>query len=454
HLPWVETRNGWANFDIDTDRANPQLIVARDGSRYERATIRTDRNDFGPRFGFAYRAGDKSVIRGGYGVYFAGYEAMGGGEYLQTNPPFHYKAQIATDRIQPTLSLQEGLPSDLPTAQNAANIRLSSYDRGGRHTYSQQWSFSIQRELPANSLVEIGYQANAAHKLMRWTEGNPALPGPGNVNLRRMYRSIAMPGENVSVGPLASSWRHEPSGNSNYHSLQIRLEKRLSAGLSLLSSYQWSKAISDSRGTSGAGGSSNSFPQNPFNLAAERSLADEHRAHRFVASFVYDLPFGRGKALLATMHPILDGLLGGWTIAGITTANGGRPVTLSVQGNPSNTGGPDRPDVTGDWRLGDSERSLDHWFNTSAFASNAPFTFGNAGRNALLAPREVNLDLAIHKSFPITEQRRLQFRAEAFNATNTPQFGAPNTQVGNPNFGVITSAGRPRNLQLALKFIF
>jgi hypothetical protein len=154
------------------------------------------------------------------------------------------------------------------------------------------------------------------------------------------------------------------------------------------------------------------------------------------------------------MNAVLNGIFGGWTIAGITTFNSGRPLTLSVQGNPSNTGGPDRPNVVGEWRLDDDVRTLDRWFDTSAFVPNAPFTFGNAGRNTLIAPREINLDLAVHKSFQTTESTRLQFRFEAFNATNTPTFGAPNTQVGNPNFGVIGSAGRPRNLQLGLKFIF
>ena len=454
HLPWVETRNGWANFDIDTNPASPQIVVAKDGSRFDRATIRTDGNDFAPRFGFAYKAGSKLVLRGGAGAYYGQYEAMGGGEYLQTNPPFHYKAQPTTDRVTPTISLVRGLPEDLISPRNAGNIRTSSYDRNGRHAYSFQWNYGVQYELPKDMLVEVGYYGNVAHKLFRVPEGNFALPGPGDINARRRFRSILVPGPNVVVGPLAGQWRHEPSSNSNFHSLQARLEKRLSFGLSLLGTYIYSKVISDARGTSGAGGASSAIPQDPLNFALERSVADEHRGQRFVASYVYALPFGRGKAYLADMNRASNALFGGWTVAGITTFSAGQPVNLSVQGNPSNTGGPDRPDVIGSWKLSGSERTLERWFNTSAFARNGQFAFGNSGRNLIEGPGTVNFDFAVYKEFAMKERLRLQFRVEAFNATNTPQFGVPNAQVGNPNFGIITIAERPRNLQLGLKFLF
>lgn len=129
-------------------------------------------------------------------------------------------------------------------------------------------------------------------------------------------------------------------------------------------------------------------------------------------------------------------------------------MSLTVLGNPSNTGGPDRPDVLRDWRLSDNARSLDRWFDTGAFVANAPFTFGNAARNLLEGPGLVNFDFAVYKYFRIAEGKRLQFRWEAFNLFNTPPLGVPNAQVGNRNFGTIDDAGRPRNLQFGLKFIF
>jgi hypothetical protein len=453
-LPWVETRNLWANFDIDTNPEQAALVLAQDGSRESRALMRPDKNDWAPRFGFAYRAGGSTVLRGGYGVYYSQYEGMGGAQYIQTNPPFQYRAQIDTDRITPTLRLREGIPAGTVSPQNARNIGTSSNQRDMRNGYSQQWNFNVQRELPGHVLFEIGYFGNKANKLMRRTEGNWALPGPGNVNSRRRYRSVVVPGTNVAIGPLANTFRHEATANANFHSLQTKVEKRLSHGLSLLASYMWSKAISDGRGESGAGGASNSIPQDPLNLGAERSLADEHRAHRFVLSYTYDLPFGRGNIFGATWNGFADALFGGWSIGGITTLSSGRVVNLSVRGNPANTGGPNRPNVVGDWRLDEGERSIDRWFNTAAFVPNPQFTYGNAGRNLLIGPGEVNFDLAVFKTFAIRESLRLQFRAEAFNAMNTPQFGVPNAEVGNPELGIIESADRPRNLQFGLKLVF
>ncbi|MGH9667824.1 MAG: hypothetical protein ACRD9L_25680, partial [Bryobacteraceae bacterium] len=194
-------------------------------------------------------------------------------------------------------------------------------------------------------------------------------------------------------------------------------------------------------------------PQNPLNISAERSVADEDRPHRFVLSYDYEVPVGRGKAFLGNANRLVDGVLGGWTVAGILTITSGQLASLTVTGNPSNTGGPDRPNVVHDWHLA-SGQSLQHWFDTTAFVLNAPYTYGNAGRNLLRGPHHTNLDFAIYKAFRITERVGLQFRAEAFNATNTPAFDAPNAQVGAPAFGAINSADTPRNLQAGLKVIF
>jgi len=453
NLPWVETRNLWANFDLETNPGTPTLVAAKNGSRADRATIEPDLNDFAPRLGFAYRLSNKTVMRGGFGIYYAQYEGFGGAQYLEINPPFTYKAVLTTDSITPTILLSQGLPPNLVTPQNASNIQTSSYDRNMRHGYSESWSYSLQRELPGDILVEAGYYANEAHKLMRRTEGNYALPGPGNVNSNRRFRSVQVPPNGISVGPLAGDFRQEADVNSNFNSLQTKVEKRLAHGFSVLGSYMFSKTIANGRGESGSGGVGSDLPQNPLNYAAERSLADEDRPHRLVASYVYELPVGRGKPLLGNANRVVDAVLGGWTTAGIFTIASGQVVSLTVVGNPSNTGGPDRPNALHDWHLA-SGQNLQHWFDTSAFGLNAPFTFGNAGRNLLRGPHTTNLDFAIYKAFTVTERIRLQFRGEAFNSTNTPPFGAPNAQVGAGAFGVIGSAGTPRNLQFGLKAIF
>ncbi len=452
-LPFVETRNGWANFDIDTKPGTAQLVYARNGSRLDRATIRTDSNNFGPRFGFAWQPARHTVVRGGYGIYYPGFQPFGDTQYLHGNPPFQLTANLTTDSLLPTILLRNGLPADALDLRKARDVVTATYDRNGVLPYTQQWSFSIQRQLPGEILLETGYYANVAHKLLQRMEGNWAPPGPGNINARRRFRSTFVPAVNGEV-TLGTSSRHQWSANANFQSLQVRVEKRLTHGLSVLSSYVWSKTISDARGVSPDGGASANVPQNPQNLRAERSLADEHIPHRFVVSEIWELPFGSGRRFLSNAHPVIQFLAGGWTVADITTMESGGRVNTGVRGNPSNTGDANRPNAVHDWLLPAGQRSLQRWFDTTAFEINAPYTFGNAARNLIEGPGMVNFDLALYKSFRITETKRLQFRTEAFNGFNTPRFGDPNAQAGNPNIGVISSAGRPRNLQFGLKLVF
>ena len=194
--------------------------------------------------------------------------------------------------------------------------------------------------------------------------------------------------------------------------------------------------------------------QNPLDLAAERSLLNQHVKHRMVASYLYDLPFGRGKRYGSNWSGALDALLGGWTVGGISSFITGFPINLSVRGNPSGTGGfnLDRPNVVGEWKISNS--TPDRWFNTDAFVRNDRHTYGNAGRNILEAPGTIKFDLALHKNFQATEKMRVQFRAEAFNAFNHPIFDGPNHQVGNRNLGVISNAAPGRVMQMGFKLIF
>ena len=176
------------------------------------------------------------------------------------------------------------------------------------------------------------------------------------------------------------------------------------------------------------------------------------RPHYFVASGVYELPFGRGKAFGDQWSTARQALLGGWSVSPIVSAASGAPLDLTVNGNPSNSNGTDRPNVVGDWRL--DTPTPDRWFNTEAFVANAPFTFGNAPKNLLRGPGTVNLDLVIRKGFQLTERVRADVRFESFNLTNAINFGNPNTQLGNANFGRISSSGQARNNQIAVKLLF
>jgi len=450
HPEWTGRYNKGANLDF-SDLARPKLILYSDGSHFNRSLVRTDTNDFAPRMGLTYRLNDKMVLRSGYGTYY-GNEI--GGVVVSNNPPFQYSANVTPDPVVPNLLLRDGFPSDLISPRNARNIAFSSTDMGRRNPYSQQWNFTIQRELPADMLFEAGYVGATSHKLRHTYNINTPPPGPGAINGRRLVQSIVVPPENVVVGPVAAINYETGNGNQNYHGLQLRGEKRFTRGLSFSAGYIFSKTIGDQPGGFGGGGNTSGGEQDIRNFRAERALADEHIKHRFVANYVYHLPFGRGRALAANVGRVADVLIGGWAFAGIVTFSSGLRVDTSVAGNPSNTGTPNRPNVVRDWRLPSGQRSLDRWFDTTAFLPNAAFTFGNAGRNLVDGPSLTNFDLAVYKSFQFTERVRLQFRAEAFNSTNTAYFGSPNAQVGNPNFGQISSAGRPRNLQFGLKLVF
>ena len=264
------------------------------------------------------------------------------------------------------------------------------------------------------------------------------------------------PGTGIVIEPLAILDAHSFFGSNIFHSLQTRVEKRFSGGFSLLGSYVFSKNIGDTSGFAGSGsapGNAGGF-QDPLNRRLERSIDDQNMKHRFVASYLYELPLGRGKAWGSAWNSPVNAILGGWQVSGITTLTSGQPVSLTVRGDPANTGDTNRPNVAGEWRLGRSRRTLDGFFNTSAFAPNDPYTYGNAGRNVLEDPGLVNFDFAAFKRFALTERFHMQFRFEAFNLFNTPHFGSPNAEVGNINFGRITGAGRPRNLQFGLKLLF
>ena len=176
------------------------------------------------------------------------------------------------------------------------------------------------------------------------------------------------------------------------------------------------------------------------------------RRHHFVGSGVYELPFGHNRSIGGDWDGLTNALLGGWSVSPILTVTSGAPLNLTVNGNPSNSSGTDRPNVVGEWRLDDP--TADQWFNTSAFVANAPFTYGNAPRNLIRGPGYFNIDISIQKSFRVSDGVSADIRFESFNATNAVNLGNPNTTVGDVNFGRISSAGAARQSQVAVKLLF
>ncbi len=443
--PAVDKFDAIANFDMDTTPSSPRIVLAgaEGGGRSARALQGTAYGNLAPRFGLAYELPDqKTVVRAGYGIFYSNLITLGGMQSLEINPPNTLRVNRSTDATVPSLFLRDGFPDGTLQLANAANVTLVSYDRRATSPIAQQWNLNIQRQLPGAILLELGYFANKFDHNWRQIDGNPAPPGPGNINSRRKFTNTVIPGNSRST-TLADVVRIQKDGWSQFQCLQVKAEKRYAKGVTLLATYGYSKGI-------GIGDTAGM--QDPNNVLAERAATNQDMRHHFVGSSVIALPFGRGQHYGGSWNRATDAVLGGWSLSPIVMINSGFPVNLTVNGNPANTGQNDRPNVVGDWHV--SNPTPLRWFNTAAFVKNAPYTYGNAGRNILRAPGSFNLDLSVHKNFFVTERVTAQLRLESFNATNTPAFGAPNSQVGNASFGQVSTAGQARNNQVALKVLF
>jgi hypothetical protein len=447
--PSVQKNNTISNFDEDTNPGHPVLVPAgSEGSGIAaRALQNINYNQWAPRLGVAYSLDNKTVIRVGAGVFYSNMITEGGMQSLEVNPPNALRSVFTTNKnLPPTLILSQGFASNALSLANASNVELVSYDRKGVTPTDYQWNFNIQRQLPGSILVEVGYYGNKLDHMWRQIDGNPAPPEAGNINANRLYHSTEVPGTGDTI-TLANIVRIQKDGWSDYNSLQAKIEKRFSKGLTFIASYAYSKtiALGDTAGV-----------QNQLDWMADKSVSSLDMTQHFVGSMVYQLPFGQGRQFGSQWNRVTDAILGGWSFAPIFTASTGMPLNITVNGNPSNTGsGVDRPNVVGNWQL--ANPTIGEWFNTAAFVANAPYTYGNAGRDVIRGPGLVDLDLALHKSFRITERVSAQLRIESFNATNTPALGPPNTVLGNALFGQITATATgttARDNQLGLKVVF
>jgi hypothetical protein len=460
--PPREEDNRFANFDPATGG----MIFATDGGIFDRALIHPDRDNLAPRLGFAYSPNDRWVIRGAYGVFYSHTVRQGREGLLGFNPPFLVdnllqtgvtgSAAVASAAL---FRLRDGYPSGLLDPNSLApTVLRRAQDANQRTPYIQQYNFGIQHELVKNLLLDVAYVGNKGTKL----------PGFRNLNQREV---ITNPNGSQSAGPRPFplfgdiQWM-ENRVLSSYHSLQTRLEKRFSAGLAATVSYTWGKALTeapDHISTSGGGPGldTGTFrePQNGNNLKADRGLAEFDVKHRVVISYIYELPFGRNRRWGSDWKAFPELVLGGWQLSGIHALQSGLALTATLGGSTVlNLGGERRarPNLVGDPELPDSQRTVQRWFNTKAFAqfSPSPQAFGNAGVGIMRGPGFASFDFTLGKSFRIDEARQVQFRAEVFNAFNRANFNPPDIRAESSGFGQILSAGNARIMQFGLKFLF
>ena len=388
-----------------------------------------DKTQFAPRFGFAWRPlGDRTVLRGGYGIF---YESEGTSGRLNLNMiPFSLGETVFNTRGQtPNRTLSDfflGNPIGAPTA---AGMNPSSLkDRQG---YNQHWNFGVQQQLNDTLMFDVSYVGNRGNFIGSRFQLNIPEAGPGAIQARRPF-------------PRFGSINYYQQGASNiYHSLQGKLEQRLSRGAWYLLSYTFSKSLEHVPAI-GTGGK----------YAWEYGPSSINVPHNFAASFGYELPFGRGKPLLSNAGGVVNGLLGGWQLQGLVSLRSGLGYTPSIGRDVANIGsGGQRPN-----RLASGEidsPTLDRWFDTSAFVVPANFTYGNSGVNILTGDMMRVYDFSILKNFQPTDGTRVQFRAEFFNLPNTPSFNNPSSNIESSQRGRVTSTrSQPRQIQFGLKFNF
>jgi hypothetical protein len=457
-LPWVDKHDRMGIFDITTDPDNPRLIYAgsEGNDTFNRAMYAMDKNNFMPRLGFAYKITESTVLRGGYGVFYTYMEPYGDAQYLIGNPPATYGVTRGSSATAPAVILNEGPPEGATEFENATGITFTSYDRYPKLGSAQQWNVNIQHEFARDWLFEIGYSGSRGTNLLRRYDGNFSPPGPGSIDGKRRYQTAEVPGTGVVLQSLGQLIYYAQDGESNYQALVTRLEKRFSDGFTLLGSYTFSKAVGDTCGNAAAGDAGGCGFQDLTRLYLEKAVDNQHIPHRFTVSSIWELPFGRGRKYGSDMNSVANAIVGGWAIGNILTFTSGRPYNATVNGNPANTGTHgvhNRPDISGDPYDGYG-RSVEQDFDTSVFSPNQQYEIGNFPRNGLRQRDQFNWDFSMLKDFTITEDVRMQFRFEAFHFTNTPRFENAGNVVGTGNFGRITGAGTPRNLQFGIKFIW
>ena len=435
-----------------------------------------------PRFGFAYQVSEKTLIRGGYWIFYAP-AIYGAAGRLGSGTVFNASTQwLATlDGVSPFRNMSDPFPDGINFAEGDTNgvaaalgqpVSQAPFPSSMPVPYNQQWNFTIQRSLGTNLLWEGAYAGSkGTHLPLDWQvdQLHPDLISPDNNLLQLVdnpFHGIIPTGvmaqPRVQRGQLLTPFPQYPGarlprqgwGNSNYHSFQTRLEQRFAAGTSFMVAYTFAKTISDGGDDVWLG----SNETNAYCRHCDRSVSVYNQTHRLVTNFTYELPFGRGKRFGSGWSKALDAVLGQWQINGIGTLNSGLPLRFRINQNTSRSfGGGQRPDSTGQSAHLNSGQTLRRWFDTEQFLRPAQFTFGNVGRvhPSLRSDFVEALDFSVFKNFRYRERWNIQFRAEAFNVFNHPVFGAPNTVFGNPNFGrVVSQATAPRQMQVALRLRF
>ncbi len=475
NFPSTETDNQGAIFNLETQQLE---YLGQNG--FPETARELHKLNFGPRLGIAYRLTDRTVLRSGYGIVW---QEQAGITTPFTIPQFPFiqtVTQRSLDGVTPAFVLSAG-PNAQPiplTPDAGLGQGVFSVDRDLGSGYAQQWNLAIQREILGNLVAEVAYAGSKITHVgipdsninqltaEQLAQGNSLLQQVPNPFFGQIPRSSSLGDPTIPRAQLlkpfprftAVSLYRNNVGNTSYHGLQAKLEKRLSQGLAFLISYTRSKLIDDAGQVFDASiqtGPVGNFPvADSFNRSLERDVSTGDITNVFVTSFTYDLPFGKGRWL--NLPGIADKLFGGWSVNGTILLQSGLPIAVTqiTNFNAFAGFGTQRPNILRSPNLPADQRTIGRWFDTSAFAVAPQFTLGNASRNPVRGPGYRTADIAFIKRTYFGEVRNFEFRTEIFNLTNTPPLGNPNGVLGNAAFGTITSAGDPRVIQFGLKLNF
>ena len=456
--PQWERDNILTNYDPQTN----SMVAATDGSLRDRALINPDRNNFGPRLGFAWTVLPQTVVRGGYGMSYLHFNRAGGANVLPINGPQVINAVVnQTNPNDPAFrTTQQGYPTDLtePSRFNPLLANITYMPEDYHSSEVQSYFISVQREIASNMLLDIAYVGNRADELLLLANYNQANPNnsAGTIPLA----------DRRPIAGFADITYAFNGGKSRYSALQVKYDYRPRRGLMLLNSFTWSKAKDNGAGTLEAPNGNLPSPQDFYNLEADFGTSAYDQPLNNTTSVVWELPFGEGHRWLSNGGPVVQGLVGGWTLSGINTMTSGEAVNLTyapatsfiVSGINQDFRGANnyRPNVSGD-PYGDRDSVTSYLSrDTVTLPTDPSQPFGNAPRNSVRGPWFWQLDLVAAKDFrlPVGTDTRAQIRFEAFNLLNRVNFRGPNGVRSAAGFGTITSTYDARQLQLGVKVTF
>jgi Carboxypeptidase regulatory-like domain len=420
--------------------------------------LETKYKNFAPRIGIAYNFDDKTVIRAGFGIFFM--QDIGNAMYFDLARNIAARVTLNSNIGTPTLFWNNAIPGGNGAIAQVPPPYAFTASYNHATSYTMQYLLNVQRQFGNDWVVEAGYLGSVSRHLYGFQNINQAVPGTSGSIASRV------PFPNYGVIQLVAD-----GFNGNYHAGSVKVTRRYSNGMNLITSYTWSKSLDNSSGIRNQGFDT-LFPQDNRCLRCEYALSAFDTRHRFVLGGVYELPVGKGKPL-DIQNAFANAFAGGWQLSANITIQSGVPQTLGIGGaDNAGTGnqGTDRPSYTGVGNGYAANRTPSRWYDPASFAVAPAGTFGSVGRNTLITPHFQSIDLALAKRFamPYSERHNLQVRLEAFNVFNHPSWGAPNGNIlagaafsGAPSnaahqgFGVISSTALPmRQLQLGLKYSF